>query len=130
MHNALQSNELQIISPYKTFKIEIQNGGPNNSDILQNWLPQEIRFPLFNLKKFQDSEKNTPESCRMLLNLINDEHFGTIKLLKLKYRMGDQIIQTFCKIRSPKKLGPPSLICKNFKTLRKILLNHPECIEI
>ena len=107
MHNALQSNELRIILSHKTFKIEIQNGGPNNSDILQNWLPQEIRFPLFNLKKFQDSEKNTPESCRMLLNLMNDEDFRSIKLLKLKYRMGDQIILTFRKTGSPQKIGPP-----------------------
>ena len=53
-------------------------------------------------KKFQDSEKNTPESCRMYWNLINDEEFGSAKLLKLKYRMGDQIIQTFCKIGCPR----------------------------
>ena len=33
----------------KTFKIEIQKGGPNNSDFLQNWLPQEIKSPFFNL---------------------------------------------------------------------------------
>ena len=42
----------------ETFKIEMQKGGPNNSDILQNW------FPLFNLWKFQNPEKSTPESCR------------------------------------------------------------------
>ena len=49
MQNALTSNEWQKICILKTFKIEIQNGGPNNSDILQNWLPPLIRFPLFNL---------------------------------------------------------------------------------
>ena len=63
-------------------------------------------------------------------NIINDEEFGSIKLLKLKYRKGDQIIQTFCKIGSPKKLGPPSLIWGNFRTLRKVLLNHAEYIEM
>ena len=31
--------------------------------------------------------------------------------------MGDRIIQTFCKIGSTQKLGSPSLICRNFKTL-------------
>ena len=55
---------------------------------------------------------------------MNDDEFGSIKLLKLKYRSGDQIIQTFCKIDSP------SLISTNIKSLRKVLLNHAECIEI
>ena len=92
--------------------------------------PQKLGPPLFNLWKFQDAEKSTPESCRMHWNVINGDEFGSIKLLKLKYRRGDQIIQTFCKIGSPQKLGAPSLICRNFKTLRKVLLNHAECIEI
>ena len=39
---------------------------------------------------------------------MNDEKILSIKLLKLKYRRADQIIQTFCKIGSPKKLGNPS----------------------
>ena len=39
---------------------------------------------------------------------MNDEEFGSIKLLKLKYRRGDQIIHTFCKIGSLLKLGPRS----------------------
>ena len=63
-------------------------------------------------------------------NLMNDEEFGSIKLLKLKYRRGDQIIQTFSKIGSTQKLGPHSLISRNFKTLRKVLLNQAESIEM
>ena len=85
----------------KTFKIEIQKGRQNNSDFLQNWFPPEIMSPLFYLSKFQDSEKSTPESCAMHSNLVNDNKFGSTKLLKFKYRRGDQIIQTFCKIGSP-----------------------------
>ena len=50
---------------------------------------------------------------------MNYAEFGSTKLLKLKYRRGDQIIQTFCIIGSPQKLGPPSLICRNFKSLTK-----------
>ena len=65
MQNALKSNEWRWIWVYKTFKTEIQKGGPNNSDFLQNWFPPEISSPLFNLYKFQDSEKRTPESWRM-----------------------------------------------------------------
>ena len=54
---------------------------------------------------------------------MNDEEIRYLKLLKLKDRKGDQIIQTFCKIGSPEKLDPHSLICRNLKTLRKVLLN-------
>ena len=61
---------------------------------------------------------------------MNDKDFGFVKLLKLKYRRGDEIIQTFCRIGSPQKLGPPSLIFGNFKILRKVLLNHTDSIEI
>ena len=38
------------------------------------------------------------------------EEFGSRKLSKLKYRKGDQIIQTFGKTGFPQKLGPPFLI--------------------
>ena len=50
---------------------------------------------------------------------MNDEEIMAIKFLKLKYRRGDQIIQTFCIICSSQKLGPPSLTCRNFKSLTK-----------
>ena len=33
-------------------------------------------------------------------NLMNDKEYGSIKLLKLKYRMGDQVVQLLCKIGS------------------------------
>ena len=130
MRNALKFNEWWRRWVHKTFKIEIQKRGPNNSDFVQNWFPKEISSPLFNLCKFQDSEKCTPESATMHWNLINDKGSGSIKLSKLKYGRGDKIIQTLCRIGSPKKLAPPSLICRNLKTLSKVLLNHAECIEI
>ena len=57
---------------------------------------------------------------------MNDGEFGSIELLRLKYRSGDQIIQTFCEIGSTQKLGPPSLICTNLKTLRKAFHIHAE----
>ena len=53
---------------------------------------------------------------------MNDQEFVSRKVLSLKYRRGDQIIQTFCKDGSPQKLGPPSLICRIFKTLTKKIL--------
>ena len=66
----------------------------------------------------------------MHLNLMNEEKISRLKVLKLKYRRVDEIIQTFFKIGSLKKLGPPTLICRNFKTVTKLFLNHAECIEI
>ena len=61
---------------------------------------------------------------------MNDGEFESRKLLKLKYRRGDQLIQTFCKIASPQKLGPPTLICRNLRTYRKVLLIHAQMTEI
>ena len=114
------------ISVSKTFQIEIQKRGPNNSDILQNRFPPEIKSPLFNLWKFQDSEKSLPHSSRIYWNLMNDEEFRSIELFRVKYRRVDQKIQTLCKIGSPQKLGPPYLICRKFRTLRKVFLIHAE----
>ena len=74
----------------KTFKSEIQKGGKNNTDFLQNWFPPD-RSPLFNLKKFQETLKSTAELWKMHWNLMNDEEFASVELLKLKYRREDQI---------------------------------------
>ena len=92
MQNGLKSKEWWRIWVHRTFKVEIQKGGPNNSDILQNWFPPEIRSPFFNLQKFENAETSTAESYKMHWKLINAEEFGSRKLLKLKYRPGEQII--------------------------------------
>ena len=130
MKNALRSNEWRWIWVHKTFKSELQKRGPNNSDFLQNWFHPEIRSRFFNLYKFQESDKSSPVSCRMHWNLITEYKLGSTKLLKLKYRTGDQIIQTLYKIDSPQKLASHSLTCRNLKTVIKVLLNYAECIKI
>ena len=61
---------------------------------------------------------------------MNDKKFGSIKLLKLKYGRVDQVIQTFCKIGSPQKLGPPLFNLQKFQISEKSPLNQAECIEI
>ena len=61
---------------------------------------------------------------------MSDGEFGSKKLLKLKSRRGDKIIQTSCKIGSPQKLSPLSLICRNFKTVSKVLFTHAEYIKL
>ena len=93
-----------IIWAINTFKIEREKGGPNNSVALQNCFPQEIRSHLFNLWKFLESEKSTPEPCTIIGNLMNDKEFCPIKVLKLKHRRGDQLIQPFCRIGSPQEI--------------------------
>ena len=129
MHNGVKSNEWRIIWVHRTFNIEIQKWEPNNSDILKNCFTAEIKSPLFNFYKFENPDRSTLESYKIHWNLINEEEFGSKKLLKLKYRRGDQIIQTSCKIGSPQKLGPPSLICRKMKTLREVVVNRTKCIE-
>ena len=87
--------------------------GKHYSAVLQNWFPQEIGSPLFNLRKSLRSEKGTAESCTMHWNLINDQVFGCFKFLKLKYKMGSHSAE----LVSAKKLCPPSLIRENLKKL-------------
>ena len=77
--------------------------------------PQEIRSPLFKLRKFEKTEKSTAESCRMHWNLLDDEEFWRLKFLKLKYKRGDQIIQPFCGIGSPQEIRSPLFYLRKFE---------------
>ena len=81
--------------------------------------PQEIRSPLFNLMNFQKPEKSTAESCRRHWDLMNDEKFGSFELLKLKYRRGDEIIQQFCRIGSPREIRSPLFNLRKFEKPEK-----------
>ena len=70
---------------------------------------QEIRSPLFNLRKFQKIYKSTGESCRTNWSLMSDKEFGFFKFLKLKYRRGDRIIQPICRIGLHQEIRSPPL---------------------
>ena len=70
----------------------------------------------------------------MYWNLMNDDEIGSLKAMKLKYRRRDQVIQIICE-NGPPPLPPPKLghfflICRNLKSLRKVILNQAEYIEI
>ena len=82
--------------------------------------PQEIRSPLFNLKKFLKTYQRTAESCRTHSNLMNGREFWSFKFLKLKYRMGKQIIQPFCRIGSPQEIRSPLLNLNKFQKIDNI----------
>ena len=128
MHwNLLNKEEFRFL---KFLKLKYRRGDQIIHPFCRIGCPKKLGPASLIWENFKKLTKNTAESCRMHWNLLNDEEFGSFKFLKLKYRRGDQIIQPFCRIGSPKKLGPPSLIWENFKKLTKVLLNHVECIEI
>ena len=81
--------------------------------------PQEISSLIFNLRKFEKTEKSTAESCRVHWNLPDDEEFGSLKFLKLKYRRGDQIIQPFCRIGSSQEIRSALFNFRKFKKTEK-----------
>ena len=81
--------------------------------------PQEISSLLFNLRKFLKYEKNTAELRRMKSNLMNNKEFGSFKFLKLKYRMGDEIIQPFCRIGSHQEIRSHLCNLKKFLKIEK-----------
>ena len=55
----------------------------------------------------------------MYWNLVNDDEFRPVKLLKLIYRKGDQIIQTFCKIDPPPEIRSPLFYLYKFQDSEK-----------
>ena len=57
MKNALKYNEWRWIWVYKTFKIEIQKGGPKNLDFLQSWFPQELGPPCLIWRNYNTLKK-------------------------------------------------------------------------
>ena len=80
---------------------------------------QEIRSPLFYLNKFQKIGKNAGESCRAYWNLMNDKEFESLKFVELKYRRGEQIIQLFSRMGSPKEIWVPVFNLREFQKIDK-----------
>ena len=109
----------------KLFKLKYNRGDQIIQPFCRIRSHQEIRFLLFNLLKFLKSDKITSESWRAHWNLMNDEEFWPLKLLKLKYRRGEYSHSS--ELLPTKKLGAPSLICKNLESQGKVLLNHSKC---
>ena len=79
MQNALNPKEWQKIWLLKTFKIEIQKGGPNNSAVLQNWFPHEIKSPP---GKFVDILKIWVQYPWIMQNTLNYNEWQRILVLK------------------------------------------------
>ena len=53
-----------------------------------------------------------------------------LETFKIEIQKGRPNNSAFCGMDSPKKLGPASLIFRNLKSLRKLLLSHADCIQI
>ena len=98
----------------KVLKLKHRRGDQIIQPFCRIGSPQEISSPLYNLRKFKKTEKSTAELCRMHWNLLDDEEFGSLKVLKLKHRRGDQIIQPFCRIGSPQEISSPLYNLKKF----------------
>ena len=75
--------------PSKLLKLKYKREDQINQLFCRIGSPQEIRSPLFNLRKFEKPDKSTTASCRMHSNLENHKEFGSLKLLKLKHKRGD-----------------------------------------
>ena len=87
-------------------------------ELQKNWVLKPFKIEI---------QKQVPNNSEVL---INEPKIGPFKVLKLKYRRRDQIIQTICRIGLAHKLGPLFLICKNLKSRRKVILNQAKSIEI
>ena len=128
MQKPLKSNDWQRIWVLQISEHEIQKGGTKYLSPSAE-LASPIKLgPSFSLRKSQITEKSTTESCRTHWNVKNDKEFESFNFLKMKYKKGDWIIQSFWNIGFPEEIISPSLIWGNFKKLRKSMLNHVECI--
>ena len=103
----MKSNSWWWIWAFKFIKLKYRMGDQLFKPFCRIGYPQEIRFPLFNLRKFQKPEKSTAESFRMNWNLMNDKEFGSFNFLKLKSWRGVQIIHLLCRICSPQEIKCP-----------------------
>ena len=104
---------------FKFLKLKYRRGDQKFSFSAQLVPLQKLGPPLFNLRKFQKPQKSTAESCRMHWNLMNDKEFQSFKLLKLKYRRGDQIIQLFCRTDFPQEIRSPLFNFMSFQKAEK-----------
>ena len=130
MENALKSNEWLRICVYKTFKIEIQKGWPNNSDFLQNWLYPQIAAPPLHFLEISWLIENFSKNMQNALRSNDSQWIWVRKAFKTEIQKGGPNNSDSLTTGWTQKLGPPSLICRNFKTHGKVLTNHAECIEI
>ena len=105
MHRNLMNDD--EFGYFKFLKLKYRRGDQIIQPFYRIGSSQNIRSPLFNLIKFQKPEKSTTASCKMHWNLMNDKEFGSFKLLKLKYKRKDQIIEPYCRIGSPQKIRSP-----------------------
>ena len=66
----------QILGPSNFLKLKYRRGDHIIQLFYRIGSPQEINSPLFDLRKFEKTEKSTAQSCRMFLNILRDEKSG------------------------------------------------------
>ena len=128
MHGNLMNDK--EFGSLKLLKLKYRMGYQMIQTFFRIGSPQEIRFPVFNLYKFQKFENGIPESCRLHWNLMNEEEFGSLKLLKLKDRRGGSNNSDFLQNWFSPKIWSPLFNLWKFEKSQKVLHNHVEYIEI
>ena len=58
------------------------------------------------------------------------KQLGLLSFWNWNTKGGTKYFSRSAELVTPKKLGCFSLICGNFEKMRKVLLNHVECVEI
>ena len=115
--NAFISSEWNRIWVFTTFKLKCRRRDQISQPFCKLVPPNKLCSP--SLWAFWKSQKSTPESCRELWNQRNDKEFGSLKLLKLKYKRGDEIIHPSCIIGLPQEIRSPLFHLQKFYNFGK-----------
>ena len=130
MQNAYKSNEWRKTLVHKTFEIEIHKREPNNSAVLQNWFPPRNLVPPL---QFTEILKVSEKYSWIMQNALKSNEWRRIRVLenfKIEIQKGRSNNSDLLQNWFSPKIRSPSLMCRNFKLLREILLNKAECMEI
>ena len=104
---------------FKLLKLKYRRGDKITELFCRIGSPEEIRFLLFNLKKFRKAEKSTTASSSMHWNLMNNDEFGSFKGLKLKYRLGGRNNWAVLQNGSPQEIRSPFFHLRKFRKAEK-----------
>ena len=108
MQNALKSNEWQNkeFGSLKLLKLKYRRGDQIIQGFCRIDSPQEIRSPLFNLRKFKKTERSPAESCSK--STLKDSEWLRIWVLQILIKIQKGwFIQLFCRIGYPQEIKSP-----------------------
>ena len=116
--------------PIKLLKNIYRRGDQTIQTFCRFFTPQKLDPPALICQKFNTLPKVPLSHAGCIDFSWLTKNLALENSWSFQYRKRDQISHTICKISSPQKLDPPSLIYGNFKALRKVLPSDPEWIGI